>query len=187
MSSPRASSAHERPTRVGFLRHIRLSTLLLLVPTVALFFALYTQRRRQAELQNALLIYRQPRNEAIHDALGLVIALPYADGDALDNVFKNVKGRTTGHPKLPKIPTGIPIYVDPLGLQEVQKSLSTPVKRPAGAAKLTLGEHLRQILDQFGLAYVVKDGFLLISSRESLDPPGDGEEDLYLQYRDVLR
>jgi hypothetical protein len=161
--------------------------MLLLVPVIGLLFGLYAQTRRLARLQDSLSIYRQPRTEGIHDALNEVIALTYADGDELDSVLKSIKGRTTGHPKLPKIPTGIPIYVDPLGLQEAEKSLSAAVKKPAGADTLTLGEHLRQILDPLGLAFMVWDGFLMISSRESLDRPSDGEEDPYLQYRDVLR
>ena len=82
---------------------------------------------------------------------------------------------------------GIPIYVDPIGLQEAERSMNSTVQRPPSADTLTLGEHLRRILEPLGLAYVVKQGFLMISSKESFDEPVGDDVDPYLQYRDVLR
>jgi hypothetical protein len=38
-----------------------------------------------------------------------------------------------------------------------------------------------------GLAYVVKDGFLMITSKESLDTATGDATNPYLTYRDVLR
>ena len=52
---------------------------------------------------------------------------------------------------------------------------------------LTLGEHLRRVLQPLGLDYQVKDGFLMITSKESIDAPVGTDADLYLRYRDVLR
>ena len=65
--------------------------------------------------------------------------------------------------------SGIPIYVDPIGLQEAEKSMTSPVKRPSPVNRLTLGEQLRNVLGPLGLGYVVKDGFLMVTSKESLD------------------
>ena len=178
----------EKPRKPTLVRPIRLSTLLLLVVVVAISIGLYAQRRRENQLLAALSLYRNPRQEGIYDALDQPIALTYADGAPLDDVLKDIRMQTIKNPKIPKLPTGIPIYVDPLGLQEVERSMSSEVKRPSSADKLTLGEHLRLVLDPLGLAYMAKDGFIMITSKESHDEPvgGDGE-DLYLKYRDVLK
>ncbi len=88
---------------------------------------------------------------------------------------------------MPRLTSGIPIYVDPIGLQEAEKSMTSPVRRPPSAEKLTLGKQLKIALDSLDLAYVVRDGFLMITSKASIDDEtGDGG-DPYLQYRDVLR
>ena len=58
--------------------------------------------------------------------------------------------KTTKNPKMPKLPTGIPIYVDPIGLQEAEVSLNSPVKRPPSADTLAFGEHLRRVLESIG-------------------------------------
>jgi hypothetical protein len=51
-------------------RRIRLSTLLLLMIVLALLFGLFRQKRREAELQVNLSVYRAPTTEGIYDALG---------------------------------------------------------------------------------------------------------------------
>ena len=124
------------------------------------------RRTRQAQLQAALSFYRDPRTEAIYDTLDQPLGLFYADGAFLQDVLKAIKQRTTGQSKLM---SGIPIYVDPVGLQEAEKSLVSTVKRPPSANKLALGEHLRHVLNPLGLGYVVQEGFLMITSTDSLD------------------
>ncbi len=186
MSSP--SATREPARRAGYLRPIRLSTFLLLTLVAGLLIAIYVQRIREARLRDAIAIYRNPQTEAILDALDQPIVLTYDDDVPLDLVLKEFKMRTTKNPKLPGIPTGIPIYVDPIGLQESEHSLNSTVKRPPSADTLAIGEHLRRVLEPLGLGYDVRDGFLMITAKESLDVPVGGvETDPYLQYRDVLR
>lgn len=170
---------------MALVRRIRLSTLLLLIMIVALGFGLFVQWRREEQLQATLATYRDTRQEGIFDLLVGPIPLSYPDGAPLDVVLKEIKLQTAGPSA--KLPTGIPIYVDPLGLQEAQRTLSSPVKRPSTSEKLSLAEHLRRVLDPLGLAYVVKDGFLMITSKESVDEPLGDDVDPYPQYRDVLR
>jgi hypothetical protein len=162
---------------------IRLSTLLLVVVVLAILVALYAQNRREAQLQGSLAIYRDPVAEGIHDALDQPLALTYPDGAPLEQVLKEIK-RSTGRPKLK---SGIPIYVDPVGLQEAEKSMESPIKKPQSADKLSLGEHLKRLLRPLGLGYVVKDRFLMITSKESIDLDTGNNADPYLQYRDILR
>ncbi|MGP0065683.1 MAG: hypothetical protein ACLQGP_19025 [Isosphaeraceae bacterium] len=167
---------------------VRLSTFLLLIAVAALLIGLYAQRRREAQLMAFLSLYRNTKQEGIYDALDQPIALSYADGDHLAGVLKEIKKQTTKNPKLPKLPTGIPIYVDPIGLQEAERSMNSVVERPSSADRLALGEHLKRILEPLGLAYVVKEGFLMITSKDSVDEPfGDDTGDPYLKHRDVLK
>jgi hypothetical protein len=187
MSASPASPTHEQRRRPRLLRPVRLSTFLLLTVIAGLLIALYAQRVREEQLRDAISVYRLVQNEGIFDALDQPMALAYQDGDALSNVLKDIKMQTTKNPKLPKIPAGIPIYVDPIGLQEAERSMNSPVKRPPSADTLTLGEHMRRVLGSVGLDYVVKDGFLMITSKESLNLPTGGEVDPYRLYRDVLR
>jgi hypothetical protein len=181
-----APPARDRGTlrRLRLLRRIRLNTLLFLIVILALLFGWFVQKRREAQLWSALALYRDARAEGIYDVLAESMALGYPEGAPLDEVLKLIKQGSTGQPKLP---AGIPIYVDPLGLQEAGKNLEAPVKRPESADHLTLGEHLRRILGPLGLGYEVKSGFLMITSKESLDVPGGDKLHPYLQYRDVLR
>jgi hypothetical protein len=197
LSPADADALPVEPRRRTHLGRIRLSTLLLLIVVAALVIGLYVQRRRETQLLADLSIYREPIQEGIYDALDEPIALTYADGAPLDVVLKEIKQKTT---KLPKLPTGIPIYVDPIGLQEAEKSLNSEVKRPPSADRLTLGEHLERVLDPLGLAYTTKDGFLMITSKPSEDEPIVVCRDevhqlsrpavlhqIYLKYRDVLK
>ncbi len=187
VSTESPSASRQQARRSRFLRPVRLSTFLLVVLVIALLIGLYAQHLREAWLQDAILVYRNYRTEGIIGALDQPIVVSYPDGAHLDAVLKAIKKATTKNPKLPKIPVGIPIYVDPIGLQETERSLGSTVKRPAAADSLPLGEHLRLVLEPLGLGYVVKDGFLMITSKDSVDEPIGEDADPYLQYRDVLR
>lgn len=187
MSHPSATTSDRSPVRPRLLRTIRLSTFLLVTIVVGLLIALFVQRLQEMRLREAIAIYRNPRTEGIIDALEEPIALGYTDESPLDQVLKDIKQRTTKNPKLPGLPTGIPIYVDPIGLQEAERSLNATVHRPPAADMLTLGEHLRRILEPLGLSYQVRDGFLMIGSKDSEDVPLGESRDPYLLYHDVLR
>jgi hypothetical protein len=157
------------------------------VLVIALSISLYALRLREARLQDAIAVYRNYRTEGINDVLAQPIALNYADGAALEDLLKEVKKQTATVPKPGKPWAGIPIYVDPIGLQETERSMKSTVQRPPSADTLTLGEHLRRVLEPLGLGYEVKSGFLMISAKESLEAPVGVDADPYLMYRDVLR
>ena len=72
-----------------------------------------------------------------------------------------------------RVPIHMPINVDPVGLQEVERTMSSPVVVPT--RHQPIGKTLGEILDQIGLAYVIRDGELLITAKESLDKPLDDE------------
>jgi hypothetical protein len=164
------------------MRRWRFSTLILLVVILALGFALIVQQRREAELRGALELFRDRGHETLLDRLAEPLALDYPDETPLEVVLKQMKTKTARG----RLPGGIPIYVDPIGLSEADATMLSPVKGPKGEERPTLGDELRMILDQLGLAWKAEGGFLMITSKESLDEE-KATDDPYLKYRDVLK
>jgi hypothetical protein len=104
------------------------------------------------------------RTQQIIETLELPIPMPFSIETPLDDVLKHIKQATTTS----TFP-GIPIFVDPIGLQQVEKSMISTVK--INLDGVPLKTTLRLILKQLGLTYSVKDGFLMITSEESQDLP----------------
>jgi hypothetical protein len=98
--------------------------------------------------------------------------MSFANETPLDDVLKYIKQATT-------TPTfaGIPIYVDPIGLQEAEKSITAPVSLDLDGVPLR--RTLQLLLDQLGLVYFVDDGILVITSsdrgEQSALPPSMAE------------
>ena len=86
----------------------------------------------------------------------------------LEDVLKYVRASTQS----PAYPEGIPIYVDPVGLQEAETTTSSPVA--INLTQVPLRTSLKLVLGQLGLAYVVRDGLLHITSATSEDLPPEG-------------
>ena len=82
----------------------------------------------------------------------------------LDDVLKFVQSST----KSPEMPTGIPVYVDPIGLQEAEKTLNSTVRIDLDGVPLR--RTLQLVLKQLGLVYHVEDGMIFITSAESEGP-----------------
>jgi hypothetical protein len=100
------------------------------------------------------------KTEQILRRLDEQIDLKLPKAVTLDQVLKAIKQATTDA----NFP-GIPIYVDPIGLQEVNATIDMDVDVwPNGS----LGYLLQQALHPLRLSYVVKDGFLMISSRAEI-------------------
>ena len=70
---------------------------------------------------------------------------------------------TSRRPPRPRaLPDGIPIYVDPVGLDEAEKTIQSPVTlEPGGRAA---EDDAEAVLKQLGLTYTVKDGLMTITS-----------------------
>ena len=91
------------------------------------------------------------------------MSIQLADGTTLDDFIKYVQDAT-------RRPNGevIPIYVDPIGLQEAERSMTSPLQG-VHFEGVALRTSLRLCLRQLDLAYVVRDGLLLITSQENED------------------
>ena len=102
-----------------------------------------------------------PRTQTILDRLEQTIPINFADETPLDDVLTYIKAATYKVTK-PTDP-GLPIYVDPL----VERALTSKVRIDLNDAPLRLT--LSLLLDQVGLAYLVKDDVLIISSPQGID------------------
>ena len=64
-----------------------------------------------------------PRSRMILEKLNEPISMSFANETPLDDVLKYIKQATTT-----KTYSGIPIYVDPYGLQEAERSLNSTIQ-----------------------------------------------------------
>ncbi len=103
----------------------------------------------------------QSKDARIRQKLEMVIDADFPKDATLDTLLKHIRRVTTDATY-----TGIPIYVDPLGLAEANKTMAATVKLNYKQ------KPIRTILDftlrPLGLAYEVRDGFLMISSRTAI-------------------
>jgi hypothetical protein len=101
-----------------------------------------------------------PRSHRILARLEDPVSMSFANETPLDDVLKYIKQATT-------TPTfsGIPIYVDPVGLQEAERSLNSTVQ--IDLEGVPLRRTLQLMLAQLKLAYFVEDGILVITSEDS--------------------
>jgi hypothetical protein len=122
------------------------------------------RRLEIAQLSAALPMWRaNPKNEATLKLLEEPLAMSFATETPLADVLKYVqKCVSAKHGGL----STLPIYVDPVGLQKVARSLDSVVVIDLDGAPLKTS--LRLILKQVGLAYCVRDGVLIISSTQGI-------------------
>jgi hypothetical protein len=106
---------------------------------------------------------KDDRSQKIAVELGKVVPMSFPNETPLEDVIKYIRVAT----KSPNFSDGIPIYVDPLGLQEAYKTMASPVA--FNLKDVPLRTSLKLMLKQLGLGYQVQDGLLMITSLESLD------------------
>jgi hypothetical protein len=102
-------------------------------------------------------------NARIHELLNQPVPMHFNEETPLEDVLKYIKQATSG-----KDGKGIPIYVDPIGLSEADKTMTSTV-RSIELDGVPLRVTLRLCLNQLDLAFGVTDGYLLITSAESFD------------------
>ncbi|APW60953.1 RNA polymerase sigma factor [Paludisphaera borealis] len=104
---------------------------------------------------------KSPMNQAVLKALENPITLRSTEKTTLGQMLKQIKDsvKTADGKK-------IPIYVDPVALEEEEKTLEVPVVIDLEDVPLKFS--LRLMLKQLGLAYCIRDGVLIISSLEGV-------------------
>ena len=97
------------------------------------------------------LLDRDPQTKLIEDRLEEKIDLSF-EKTSLEDVLKFVKTATRKGPD----DKGIPIYVDPVGLNEAEKTLATPISLVAKGEPLK--SSLERLLKSIGLTYHARTG-----------------------------
>ena len=110
------------------------------------------------------LLDRDVKTKSILAKLDEPISMSFANETPLEDVLKYIKSATQGPND-----SGVPIYVDPVGLNEAEKTMTSPVTLDLEGVPLKTT--LRLLLKQLGLTYTVKDGLLTITSESSEDQP----------------
>ncbi len=96
------------------------------------------------------------RNKSILKALEMPIPMHFPKGAPLEDVLKYIKNQTTtGDYK------GIPIYVDPVGLQFARQTMTSKVIIDVEGTALK--NSLALCLRQCDLSFTVRDGFMMIT------------------------
>jgi hypothetical protein len=102
------------------------------------------------------------KTRAVLGKLGRSVRLSSSAPLTLEGLLKAVKVTSTEPGD-----SGVPIYVDPVGLQEAGATMMKPVTVRPGKVPTRL--LLRQALEPLGLSYFVKDGLLTITTKEEAE------------------
>jgi hypothetical protein len=97
------------------------------------------------------------------------IAISFPEETPFNEVLKYIRKATT----TPSFP-GIPIFVDPAALQEVDRLLTSPVRIDLEGVPLRTS--LRLIAEQLRLAYYVNEGNVIVSSPKIIQERAEREE-----------
>jgi hypothetical protein len=150
--------ANPRPAWV--CRVTAVGVLLLLLGSVAWADEVSAITQAEPKTKRADAAAISPRTKVILAKLDALIAMEFSNETPLEDVLKSIKQATKGPND-----SGIPIYIDPLGLQKAERSVNSPIT--INVKGLSIKDILMQIRAQLGLAYTVKDDVLIIS-----DPSG---------------
>lgn len=147
-------------SRISFRPRLRIWVLLWLVALAALLMKTPTWYR-QAERYWRL----KPSREAMDRAITLHV--PKEAG--LEGLLKAVRQATVAR----RMPGGLPIYVDPVGLQEAKLTMSSPLAADIDVTGVPTKSILERALKPLRLGVVLREGLLEVTSLESLDLPLD--------------
>ena len=128
-------------------------------------FRAITEKRAKYR-ESTDLVVRDPKSQAIIDKLEQPLSMPFANETPLEDVLKYIRQNTQGPND-----DGIQIHVDPIGLEEADQTLQSPVK--INLEGVPLKRCLKIMLDQLDLTYTVQDGLLYISWQGAEDIPTD--------------
>jgi RNA polymerase sigma factor (sigma-70 family) len=113
---------------------------------------------------------KDPRSLAILKKLDEPVTMNFANETPLEVILEYIKEST----KSAEFPNGLAIYIDPIGLQEAEKTMTSPVAIDLQGVPLRRTLYL--VLKQLGLEYRVEDGMVYITAEYSentgsLPPP----------------
>ena len=157
-------------------RRIHWSTILALFAIVLLGCIFTLQQRKVERLRAALTVYKNGSHDRVVARLhNWAPNLDWPDQASLGEVIEQIKLSTQR--EYPRFPLGVPVTIDPVGLEEAGRSLSSPVHRPPTDQELSLGRTLQTVLEPLGLAFQVKDATVVITSKRMVDEPFEDKSD----------
>jgi hypothetical protein len=113
------------------------------------------------------------KNAGVLTALQRRVAVPFDKETPLSNFIQYIKTSTVA----PERPEGISIYVDPVGLDEVEKTAESPIR--LAVSDVTLAQGLKLALNQIGMTYWVEDdGLVVVSAADSKRAEESRDSDL---------
>jgi len=119
-------------------------------------------RGRIAEIMPKVVSFdKAPKTKAILQKLDEPIAMNFPNETPLEDVLKYIKQASQGNND-----PGFPIYVDPRGLKDADKTMHSVVALDLEGVPVKTT--LRLLLKQVGLAYCLKDGLLFISTPQGV-------------------
>ena len=105
---------------------------------------------------------KDQKSRMILEKLEEPISMSFAEETPLEDLLKYIHQATTS-----RTYPGIPIYVDPIGLHEAEKTMTSTV-RNMDLEGVPLRRTLQLMLKQLDLAYFVEDGVLCVTSLKSM-------------------
>jgi hypothetical protein len=99
-------------------------------------------------------------NARVWEALEQPVPMRFPEETTLEDLLKHIRTATRSPDG-----KGIPVYMDPIGMQEAEKSMTSTIR--IDLEGVALKTSLRLCLDQLDLSYSIRDGLLLITSKES--------------------
>ncbi len=106
----------------------------------------------------------EERKKAILAKLEERIAMPFRNETPLEDIKKYIEQSTQDEKA--GLPNGIPIYIDPQGLQDADKTMASTIA--LNLEGIPLRTTLRLLLRQLGMGYKVQGGLLFISDEASV-------------------
>jgi hypothetical protein len=113
------------------------------------------------------LHYWKWTQQGLEDAWYGAVRMHVGKGESLEGVLKRLKVLSVSS----RLPNGLPIYVDPIGLQEAEKTLAMAPGSDFDARGEPLNAFLNRVLEPMGLACKLQNGLVTVTSKESLDVP----------------
>ncbi len=119
-----------------------------------------------------------PKVAETWEKLGQPIPMSFPNETPLEDVVKYIKSATTE--KGDDDDHGLAVYIDPIGLQEAEKTPTSPVR--IDLEDVPLSTSLELLLKQLGMKfYVQKDGIVVITSESNEDAPVEADAEILEQ------
>ncbi len=105
------------------------------------------------------------RSRRVIAKLEQIVPMKFPQGTPIEEVIQHIKDAT----KSSDMPSGLPVYIDPIGLSETSKTLESTIT--IDLEGIPLRRTLQLALAQIDLVYFVEDGILFITSADSAKIP----------------